>query len=50
VNGDEQGNLDCVNKGGLVTKADIFEKVSATTGISKKESAELVEAVFSLII
>lgn len=32
-----------------MTKADIFEKVSANTGLSKKESAELVEAVFSLI-
>jgi len=28
-----------------MTKADIFEKVSDKTGISKKESAELVEAV-----
>ena len=32
-----------------MTKADIFEKVSAKTGLSKKNSAELVEAVFSLI-
>lgn len=32
-----------------MTKADIFEKVSVNTGMSKKESAELVEAVFSLI-
>ena len=32
-----------------MTKADIFEKVSETLGLSKKESAELVEAVFSLI-
>lgn len=32
-----------------MTKADIFEKVSANTGLSKKESVELVEAVFSLI-
>ena len=32
-----------------MTKADIFEKVSANTGISKKHSAEMVEAVFSLI-
>ena len=32
-----------------MTKADIFEKVSSNTGISKKESAELVEAVFSII-
>lgn len=32
-----------------MTKADIFEKVSENTGISKKESAELVEAVFALI-
>lgn len=32
-----------------MTKADIFEKVSTNLGLSKKESAELVEAVFSLI-
>ncbi len=32
-----------------MTKADIFEKVADTTGYSKKESAELVEAVFTLI-
>jgi len=32
-----------------MTKADIFEKVSMNLGLSKKESAELVEAVFSLI-
>lgn len=32
-----------------MTKAEIFEKVSTNTGLSKKESAELVEAVFSLI-
>lgn len=32
-----------------MTKADIFEKVSTNTGMSKKESSELVEAVFSLI-
>lgn len=32
-----------------MTKADIFEKVSENLGLSKKESAELVEAVFSLI-
>lgn len=32
-----------------MTKADIFERVADKTGYSKKESAELVEAVFSLI-
>lgn len=32
-----------------MTKADIFEKVSETLGLKKNESAELVEAVFSLI-
>lgn len=32
-----------------MTKAEIFEKVSENLGLSKKESAELVEAVFSLI-
>jgi integration host factor subunit alpha len=32
-----------------MTKADIFEKVSENLGCTKKESAELVEAVFSLI-
>lgn len=32
-----------------MTKADIFEKVSENLGLTKKESAELVEAVFSLI-
>ena len=32
-----------------MTKVDIFEKVSETLGFTKKESAELVEAVFSLI-
>jgi integration host factor subunit alpha len=32
-----------------MTKADIFVKVSENLGISKKESAELVEVVFSLI-
>lgn len=32
-----------------MTKADIFEKLSESAGLSKKESAELIEAVFSLI-
>ena len=32
-----------------MTKADIFEKVSSNLDYTKKESAELVEAVFSLI-
>ena len=32
-----------------MTKADIFEKVSENLGLTKKESAEMVEAVFSLV-
>lgn len=32
-----------------MTKADIFEKVSEGTGVSKRDSAELVEVVFSLM-
>ena len=32
-----------------MTKADIFEKVQNSGGFSKKESAEMVEAVLSLI-
>jgi integration host factor subunit alpha len=36
-------------EGELTTKADIFEKVHEIGGFSKKESAELVEAVFSII-
>ena len=32
-----------------MTKADIFEKVSSNLGLSKKDSAELVEAVFSVM-
>jgi len=32
-----------------MTKADIFEKVSTSLGLSKKDSAELVEAVFSVM-
>jgi integration host factor subunit alpha len=32
-----------------MTKADIFEKVQETIGLSKKESAEMVEAVFSIM-
>lgn len=32
-----------------MTKADIIETVSGKCGFSKKESAELVECVFSLI-
>jgi Bacterial DNA-binding protein len=34
--------------GGVMTKADIFEKVQAGIGLTKKESAEMVEAVFSV--
>ena len=32
-----------------MTKADIFEKVQEAIGLSKKESAEMVEAVFSIM-
>ena len=32
-----------------MTKADIFEKVQAATDFNKKESAEMVEAVFSIM-
>lgn len=32
-----------------MTKADIFEKVQDNTGLTKKESAEMVEAVFSIM-
>lgn len=32
-----------------MNKADIFEKVSKNLGYTKKESAELVEAVFAII-
>jgi len=32
-----------------MTKVDIFEKVQECIGLSKKESAEMVEAVFSIM-
>ena len=32
-----------------MTKAEIFEKVQDGTGMTKKESAEMVEAVFSIM-
>lgn len=32
-----------------MTKADIAEKIHQGTGLSKKESAEMMEAVFSLM-
>lgn len=32
-----------------MTKADIFEKIQAGLGLTKKESAEMVEAVFSIM-
>ncbi len=32
-----------------MTKADIFEKVHNSIGVSKKESAEIVEAVFAIM-
>lgn len=33
-----------------MTKSDIAEKIQTETGLSKKESAELMEAVFSLML
>lgn len=35
--------------GNQLTKSDIAEKIQVATGLSKKESAELMEAVFSII-
>ena len=32
-----------------MTKADIFEKVQAETDFNRKESAEMVEAVFAIM-
>lgn len=32
-----------------MTKADIVERIHASTGMTQKESAEMVEAVFSII-
>ena len=32
-----------------MTKVDIFEKIQTEIGMSKKESAEMVEAVFSIM-
>jgi len=32
-----------------MTKADIAEKIQAGTGLTKKESADMMEAVFSLM-
>lgn len=32
-----------------MTKADIFEKVQENIGLTKKESAEMVEAVFAIM-
>ena len=32
-----------------MTKADIAEKIQASTGMSKKESAEMTETVFSIM-
>ncbi|OGR26439.1 MAG: integration host factor subunit alpha [Desulfuromonadales bacterium GWD2_54_10] len=32
-----------------MTKADIVEKIQTETGLSKKESAEMMETVFSII-
>ncbi|MFA5701837.1 MAG: integration host factor subunit alpha [Desulfuromonas sp.] len=40
----------CVHcHGGSMTKADLVENVYYKTGFSKKESAEIVEAVFELM-
>ena len=32
-----------------MTKADIVERIQAGTGLSKKESAEMMESVFSIM-
>lgn len=32
-----------------MTKADIIEKIHNTTGLSKKDSAEMIESVFSIM-
>jgi len=32
-----------------VTKADIVEKIHTTTGLSKKDSAEMMESVFTIM-
>lgn len=32
-----------------MTKADIVEKVQASIGLSKKESSEMIEAVFAIM-
>jgi len=32
-----------------MTKADIFEKIQTSTGLTKTESAEMVEAVFAIM-
>lgn len=32
-----------------MTKADIVERISAATGFSKKESADMLETVFSIM-
>lgn len=32
-----------------MTKSEIAEKIQAATGLSKKESAEIMEAVFSIM-
>lgn len=37
------------HRGGAMTKADIFEKVHKNIGLSKKESAEMVETVFAIM-
>ena len=32
-----------------MTKADIIEKIQTATGLTKKDSAEMIEAVFSIM-
>jgi nucleoid DNA-binding protein len=32
-----------------MTKADIAEKIHTTTGLSKKDSAEMMESVFAIM-
>jgi integration host factor subunit alpha len=32
-----------------MTKADIFEKIQDSTGLTRRESAEMVEAVFAIM-
>jgi len=38
-----------IEEGAQMTKADIFERVQSETDFNKKESAEMVEAVFAIM-